>query len=65
MCREDAAKVCVDVLLGNRGDYASFLEAIEALSVGDRMAIERAVSDRRFINGKLPRSGGVFFWSSC
>lgn len=46
MCREDAARIYLDVLLGFRGSYSGFLEAVEVLSAADRMAVETALSGR-------------------
>jgi hypothetical protein len=61
MSREEAAKVYLDVLLGYRGGYADFLEAVEALSASDRLAIEKAVSGRLHLSGNLAKAGEVFF----
>jgi hypothetical protein len=43
MSREEAATVYLDVLLGYRGEYRRFNEAVEALTENDKLLLQNAV----------------------
>ncbi|MEK6743700.1 MAG: hypothetical protein AABZ15_08820 [Nitrospirota bacterium] len=46
MSREQAALAYLDGMLGFRGDFGLFQQAVEVLSEHDRMRIEAAISVR-------------------
>ena len=55
MSREEAATVYLDVLLGYRGEYRRFNEAVEALTENDKLLLQNAVHLRQDREAFLPR----------